>query len=77
MERALLCNAAVLAESCFYQDEPVFEDQEAVLQELTPREMEQLLGALATGSAFAGAEENPAFDAERFESLREGRKWTM
>ena len=77
LERALLCNAAVIAESCFFQGEPVFEDQEAVLQELTPREMERLLGALASGGAFAGAEENPAFDAARFESLREGQKWTM
>lgn len=77
VERALLCNAAVLAESCLFQGEPVFENQEAVLQELTPREMERLLGALASGGTFSGAEENPAFDAERFESLREGQKWTM
>ncbi len=40
MERSLLCNARVLAESCFYQGEPVFRDGEAVLELLTHTEME-------------------------------------
>ena len=72
MERALLCNARVLAESCFYRGEPVFESGEEVLELLTTREMEQLLRQLAEGSAPMTAVENPAFDQARFERLREG-----
>ena len=70
MERALLCNARVLAESCFYQGEPVFEDGEAVLEGMTTREMETLLRYLAEGRAPAAASENPAFDQARFQRLR-------
>lgn len=72
VERALLCNAQVLAESCFYQGEPVFESGETVLELLTTREMEMLLQQLAKGSAPVAAVENPAFDQARFERLREG-----
>lgn len=71
MERALLCNARVLAESCFYQGEPVFESGESVLELLTTREMETLLQQLAEGKGTVAAE-NPAFDQARFERLREG-----
>ena len=70
LERALLCNAAVLAESCLLQGEPVFESVETVLQELTPREMETLLGTLSRGEIPAGGAENPAFDPARFAALR-------
>ena len=77
MERALLCNAAVIAESCLFQGEPAFEGAEAVLEELTPREMETLLRRMAVERIPLGTEENPAFDAERFEALREGIAWTM
>ena len=70
MERALLCNARVLAESCFYQGEPVFVDGEAVLEGMTTREMETLLRYLAEGRAPAAASENPAFDQARFQRLR-------
>jgi len=76
MERALLCNAAVIAESCFLEGEPVFERAETVLEELTPREMEELLRHLTAERPTADEVENPAFDAERFEALREGRSWT-
>ena len=76
LERALLCNAAVIAESCFLEGEPVFERAETVLEELTPREMEELLRHLTVERPAAGAVENPAFDTERFEALREGRSWT-
>lgn len=72
MERALLCNARVLAESCFYQGESVFESGEEVLELLTTREMEHLLQQLAEGSTPMTAVENPAFDRARFERLREG-----
>ena len=65
LERALVCNAAVLAESCFYQGEPAFESGEAVLAELTGRQMEELLRTLAGGAQPRLAGENPAFDSER------------
>lgn len=47
LERALLCNAQVLAESCLYQGAPVFDDGAAVLARLTAGEMEALLRRLA------------------------------
>lgn len=62
----------VLAESCFYQGEPVFRDGEAVLELLTTREMEGLLRRLSSGTALGPAEENPVFDEARFEALWEG-----
>ena len=72
MERALLCNARVLAECCFCQGEPVFESGEEVLERLTAREMETLLRRLAQEDVSVPAEENPAFDPARFKCLREG-----
>ena len=72
MERALLCNARVLAECCFCQGEPVFASGEEVLERLTAREMETLLRQLAEGCAPVAAEENPAFDSARFRRLQEG-----
>ena len=49
--------------------EPAFPDSGAVLEELTAREMESLLGLLGgTGEA---AQLNPAFDPARFQALRE------
>ena len=72
LERTLLCNARVLAESCFYQGEPVFRDGEAVLELLTTREMEGLLRRLSSDTALGPAEENPVFDEARFEALWEG-----
>ena len=77
LERALLCNAAVIAESCYAQEEPVFENPDAVLAAMTPREMESLLRLLAEAGGAAGVTENPAFDAERFETLRKEAPWTM
>lgn len=71
LERTLLCNAAVLAECCFFQGERVFPNETAVLEELTGRQMEELLRALAAeGQPVLG--ENPAFDQRRFEALWEG-----
>ena len=73
MERALLCNAAVLAESCFSQGEPVFAGAEDVLNTLTTREIETLLRQLAArGETTPRAVENPAFDPARFLALQEG-----
>ena len=69
LERSLLSNARVLAECCWSQGEPSFPDSGAVLEELTTREMESLLGLLGgTGEA---AQLNPAFDPARFQALRE------
>ena len=70
LERALLCNAQVLAESCFFRGEPVFENREAVLAELTGRQMEQLLRTLAGGRQPRPAGENSTFDQERFLRLK-------
>ena len=70
LERALLCNAQVLAESCFFRGEPVFENREAVLAELTGRQMEQLLRTLAGGRQPRPAGENPTFDQGRFLRLK-------
>ena len=73
LERALLCNAQVLAESCLRQGKPVFPDGGAVLTRLTAGEMETLLRRLA------GEEPSPApaavnrdFDQGRFQALKEG-----
>lgn len=70
LERSLLCNASVLAESCFSEGERVFPDGASVLAELTPREMEELLVRLA--GERTEETDNPAFDRSRFEALREG-----
>ena len=43
LERALLCNAGILAACCFFRGEPVFRDRQAVLEGLTGRQMETLL----------------------------------
>lgn len=77
LEQALLCNAQVLAECCRRSGERVFSGREAVLERMTCREMEKLLGALATGEAPAATAgvsgENPGFDIGRFARLKEGR----
>ncbi|MDO4314838.1 MAG: hypothetical protein Q4C45_03610 [Oscillospiraceae bacterium] len=73
LERTLLCNAEVLAESCFFRGERAFPDGAAVLAELTGRRIEELLRTLAAGGQpHAAGAENPAFDRARFEMLREG-----
>ena len=70
LERALLCNAQVLAESCFFRGEPVFADREDVLSSLTGQQMETLLRTLAEGGQPASSGENPAFDHRRFLRLK-------
>lgn len=73
LERALLCNAQVLAESCLCQGTPVFADGEAVLARLTAGEMETLLRRLAGEEpAPAPAAVNRDFDQGRFQALKEG-----
>lgn len=70
LERALLCNAQVLAESCFCRGEAVFETGEAVLTALTTREMETLLGRLGGWEDPGAAAVNPQFSQEQFRRLR-------
>lgn len=76
LERTLLCNARILAECCLFRGEAVYEGPEPVLRDLTGREMERLLTLLAEGGRVpdlpAAPAENPAFDAARFEELKEG-----
>lgn len=69
LERTLLCNAAILRESCRFQGERVFRDEWEVLRELTSREMEPLLRRLADGDG-STAQRNPDFDWDRFAAMR-------
>lgn len=68
LERSLLCNARILAESCFSGGKAVFADAEAVLKALTARQMEVLLRRLA-GEHAPLKTENPNFDMARFTEL--------
>jgi len=77
LERALLCNAAILAACCLKEGEPVYMSAGDVLGDLTGGEMERLLARLAEGGGEVGqrmesAGGNPAFDASRFEELEKG-----
>ena len=69
LERSLLANARVLAECCWSQGEPAFQNSGAVLEELTAREMESFLEML--GGQRETETVNPAFDPERCQKLRE------
>ena len=71
LERDLLCNAEVLAESVWEDGERVYPDGAAVLAALSCREMETLLGRLLAGERTEGG--NPNFDGRRYAALR-GRK---
>ena len=55
LERTLLCNAAILRDSCYCQGEAIYGDELEVLRDLTPGEMEGL---------FMGAAAPPAGSAE-------------
>lgn len=69
LERTLLCNAAVLKESCRCGGEAVYGDEWEVLRDLTPREMEMLLLRLAEGEP-AAEQANGAFDWQRFTEMK-------
>ena len=71
LERDLLCNAAVLAESLTEDGERVYPDGEAVLGALSCREMEALLRELLEGAGRSGG--NPNFDWRRYQALRGGK----
>ena len=76
LERGLLCNAQVLAESCLYRGERVFPDGAAVLEQLTAGEIQTLLlrlmGEEPDGLEAAQTEAvNRGFDDARFQMLRE------
>ncbi len=68
--RGLLCNAHVLAESCFLGEKRLFESAEAVLEELTAGEMETLVRRLAEEETAMPAGVNAGFDSERFRAMR-------
>ena len=55
LERALLCNAQVLAESCLCQGTPVFADGEAVLARLRPQSFIVDLASRPGGTDFDAA----------------------
>ena len=62
LERTLLCNAAILRDSCYCQGEEV-------LRDLTPGEMEDLLLRLAEGEALP-EERGGTFDLQRFADMK-------
>lgn len=81
LERVMLCNVRILAECCYFRGEPAYSGEAEALEDLTAREIEQLLRRLSEGGGGGlrlgdglrpedgGA--NPEFDAARFEALRE------
>lgn len=71
--RGLLCNAQVLAESCFLGEKRVFDSPEAVLEAMTVGEMEALLQRLAGEKPSLPAMANPNFDPARFQVMRRER----
>lgn len=75
LEMAALCNARVLAESCYADGKPVFTNEQAVLEAMTFQEMEVLLEQLAGrgGRAAPPPAANPQFHEARFWELRKER----
>lgn len=68
--RGLLCNAQVLAESCFLGKKRMFDGPEAVLEAMTVGEMEALLRWLAEEKPSLPVGANPNFDPTRFQAMR-------
>lgn len=68
--RGLLCNAQVLAESCFLGEKRMFDGPEAVLEAMTVGEMEVLLQRLAGKEPSFPTGANPNFDPARFQAMR-------
>ncbi|MET0016453.1 hypothetical protein [Oscillibacter sp.] len=71
--RGLLCNARVLAESCFLGEKRMFDGPEAVLEAMTVGEMETLLQRLAGKEPSLPDGANPNFDPARFRAMRRER----
>lgn len=69
LERTLLCNAAILRDSCYCQGEAVYGDELEALRDLTPGEMEDLLLRLAEGEALP-EERGGTFDLQRFADMK-------
>ena len=69
LERTLLCNAAILRDSCYCQGEAIYGDELEVLRDLTPGEMEDLLLRLAEGEALP-EERGGTFDLQRFADMK-------
>ena len=71
--RGLLCNARVLAESCFWGERRMFDGPEAVLEAMTVGEMEALLQRLAGKEPSLPDGANPNFDPARCQAMRRER----
>ena len=69
LERTLLCNAAILRDSCLCEGNAVYRDEREVLRDLTPGEMEELLVWLAEGET-PPEESGGAFDLQRFADMK-------
>ena len=69
LERTLLCNAAILRDSCYCQGEAIYGDELEVLRDLTPGEMEDLLLRLAEGVSLP-EEVGGTFDLQRFADMK-------
>ncbi|MBR3641660.1 MAG: hypothetical protein IKN53_06500 [Oscillibacter sp.] len=69
LERAVLCNAGILARCCYCGGEAVYRNEGEVLRDMTPREMEKMIRRLAEETPRAESE-NPAFDLFRFSELK-------
>ena len=72
LERTMFCNAGILAECCFWQGGPVYQNEYEVLSDLTGKQIADLLLRLAdsNGTAEPQAAMNPAFDQGRFDALQ-------
>ena len=69
LERTLLCNAAILRDSCLCEGKAVYGDEWEVLRDLTSGEMEELLGRLAEGET-PPEESGGTFDFQRFADMK-------
>ena len=69
VEGTLLCNAAILRDSCLCEGKTVYGDELEVLRDLTPGEMEDLLLRLAEGEALP-EERGGTFDLQRFADMK-------
>ena len=72
LERTLLCNAAILRDSCYCQGEAIYGDELEVLRDLTPGEMEDLLLRLAEGEALPEPPAGSAKPSADRQSLQRG-----
>ena len=77
LERTLLCNAAILRDSCYCQGEAIYGDELEVLRDLTPGEMEDLLLRLAEGEAAPEERKAVHLTFSGFAAMRRVNRWTI